>query len=170
MDERKRFTVVPIICCDENFEFPVTIISKLKGARWKSQNTNEEVDLGDQKVLRKNFGKFKDSYSIILCVQDVRFMFGKVLFKDFINVYSNENCNLTQLYTNTKSAYMVRPIFTSIMIDLSIYLNQQYPGESFAIMMDNASCHGLVKQLPFENLTFVMLPPNCTVSGINNVI
>ena len=61
-DERKRFTVVPIICCDESFDFPVTIISKLKGARWSSPNTNEEVDLGDQKVVRKNFGRFKDSY------------------------------------------------------------------------------------------------------------
>ena len=64
---------------------------------------------------------------------------------------------------------MVKPIFTSIMIDLSIYINSKYPGESFAIMMDNASMHSLIKQLPYDNLVFVKLPPNCTVSGMKIV-
>ena len=62
---------------------------------------------------------------------------------------------------------MVKPIFTWIMIDLSEYLNLNYPGEQFAILMDNASSHDLLTELPHDNLTFVMLPPNCTVKGIH---
>ena len=61
-DEKKRFTVLPIICMDESFDFPLTIISKIKGMRWSAPNIDEEIDLGDIKVQRKNFGKFKDSY------------------------------------------------------------------------------------------------------------
>ena len=62
---------------------------------------------------------------------------------------------------------MVKPIFTWIMIDLSEYLNVNFPGEKFAILMDNASSHDLLHELPYDNLVFVMLPPNCTVKGIN---
>ena len=61
---------------------------------------------------------------------------------------------------------MVRPIFTAIMIDLSEYLHSKYPGEKFAVIMDNAPSHGLLKDLPHENITLVMLPPNCTVKGM----
>ena len=74
-----------------------------------------------------------------------------------------------QLYRNLKSAYMVRPIFTAIMIDLSEYLNSKYPGEQFAVMMDNAPSHSLLKDLPHDNIVFVMLPPNCTVTGMKTV-
>ena len=65
---------------------------------------------------------------------------------------------------------MVKPIFTWIMIELSEYLNLNYPGEQFAILMDNASSHDLLTELPYDNLTFVMLPPNCTVKGIHFVV
>ena len=55
---------MPVICNDESFDFPVTIISKLKGVKWTSPNVDEEVDLGDVKVQRKNFGTFKDIVTI----------------------------------------------------------------------------------------------------------
>ena len=61
---------------------------------------------------------------------------------------------------------MVKPIFTWIMHDLSEYLNSNFPGERFACIMDNASPHDLLAELPFDNLTLVRLPPNCTVKGI----
>ena len=32
--------------------------------------------------------------------------------------------------------------------------------------MDNVSSHALIKELPYQNMEFVMLPPNCTVIGI----
>ena len=60
---------------------------------------------------------------------------------------------------------MVKPIFTAIMFDLSQYLNVKYPGEKFAVMMDNCPSHSLLKDLPHENIELVMLPPNCTVTG-----
>ena len=65
---------------------------------------------------------------------------------------------------------MVKPIFTWIMHDLSEYLNLNYPGEKFGILMDNARSHDLLEELPFPNLEFIMLPPNCTVKGINMMI
>ena len=65
---------------------------------------------------------------------------------------------------------MVRPIFTAIMIDLSEYLNSEYPGERFAVMMDNAKSHGLLKKLPYENIVFIMLPSNTTVTGMKKVL
>ena len=61
---------------------------------------------------------------------------------------------------------MVKPIFTAIMIDLSKYLNSKYPGEKFAVMMDNCPSHSLLTDLPHENIEMVMLPPNCTVLGL----
>ena len=62
---------------------------------------------------------------------------------------------------------MVKPIFTAIMIDLSEYLNRKFPEERFALLMDNARSHDLLKELPYNNIVFVMLPPNCTAKGIN---
>ena len=73
--------------------------------------------------------------------------------------------NILKLYRNLKSAFMVKPIFTAIMFDLSQYLNVKYPGEKFAVMMDNCPSHSLLKDLPHENIELVMLPPNCTVTG-----
>ena len=74
--------------------------------------------------------------------------------------------NIFKLYRNLKSAFMVRPIFTAILIDLSEYLNVKYPGEQFALMMDNCPSHSLLTDLPHKNIELVMLPPNCTVSGL----
>ena len=48
------------------------------------------------------------------------------------------------------------------MIDLSEYLHEYRPGVKYAILMDNASVHGLLKQMPYDNLDFMMLPANTT--------
>ena len=57
---------------------------------------------------------------------------------------------------------MTTPIFNAIMCDLSIYLNKDFEGEKFAVMLDNASMHKLVVELPFDNIQLVYLPPNTT--------
>ena len=75
--------------------------------------------------------------------------------------------NLIKLYQNLKSGFMDRSIFTAMMIDLSEYLNVKYPGEQFAVMMDNDSFHSLLKVLPHENMVFIMIPSDCTVKGMN---
>ena len=61
-----------------------------------------------------------------------------------------------------KSAYMVKPIWTAILHDLSNYLNEKYPGEKFAVMMDNAKMHDIIVELPHQNMEFIKLPPNTT--------
>ena len=75
--------------------------------------------------------------------------------------------NIFKLYQNPKSGFMDRSIFTAMMIDLSEYLNVKYPGEQFAVMMDNDSFHSLLKVLPHENMVFIMIPSDCTVKGMN---
>ena len=75
--------------------------------------------------------------------------------------------NVVKLYQNLKSGFMDRSIFTAMMIDLSEYLNVKYPGEQFAVMMDNDSFHSLLKVLPHENMVFIMIPSDCTVTGMN---
>ena len=46
------------------------------------------------------------------------------------------------------------------MCDLSEYLNQNFEGEMFAVMMDNAKMHKLIVDLPYNNIQLVLLPPN----------
>ena len=62
-DGKKRITVLPTICSDPKFNFPLQIISKLKGQRWKD-GVDEEVQIGDYKICRKNFGGFKARYRL----------------------------------------------------------------------------------------------------------
>ena len=61
-NEKGRITALPVICSDSKIKFPLPIISKLKGVRWKKDNQDEEVDLGVVKIQRKNFGNFKECY------------------------------------------------------------------------------------------------------------
>ena len=63
MDERKHMSALPVICPDPNFDFPLQVISKLKGTKWSSPNESEEVDLGDVKVFRRKFEKFTAGYN-----------------------------------------------------------------------------------------------------------
>ena len=69
-DDRKRLTAVPFICTDENFNFPLPIISKVKGIRWSAPNEDEEISFGDVTVTRKHFGNFKDRY--LFCRQHLK--------------------------------------------------------------------------------------------------
>ena len=57
---------------------------------------------------------------------------------------------------------MVKPIFTAIMHDLSEYIHAKFPQEVFAVQMDNAKSHDLIEKLPYDNIKFINLPPNCT--------
>ena len=59
-DERKRLTVCPVICNDENFDFPLQIISK--ETEWSSPHQDETIDLDEVEISRKNFEKFKERY------------------------------------------------------------------------------------------------------------
>ena len=59
-DERKRLTVCPVICNDENFDFPLQIISK--ETEWSSPHQDETIDLDEIEISRKNFEKFKERY------------------------------------------------------------------------------------------------------------
>ena len=70
---------------------------------------------------------------------------------------------MIKLYRNARTAFMVKPIWTWIMHDLSEYINAKFPNEKFALMIDNASSHDLLEKLPFDNIQFINLPPNCTV-------
>ena len=60
VNDRQRITALPVLCSDENFDFPLQIISKQLGQKWKGGQF-EEVVLGDETVKRKNFGSFKVS-------------------------------------------------------------------------------------------------------------
>ena len=59
-NDRQRITALPVICSDPEFDFPLQIISKQLGRKWQGGEF-EEVELGDVKVKRKNFGTFKVS-------------------------------------------------------------------------------------------------------------
>ena len=48
------------------------------------------------------------------------------------------------------------------MMDLSKYLHEYRPNVKYAILMDNATVHDIISELPFQNLDFVMLPPRTT--------
>ena len=48
------------------------------------------------------------------------------------------------------------------MIDLSIYLHEYRPGVKYAILMDNATVHEVIAELPHDNLDIVMLPAKTT--------
>ena len=58
-DDRKRITALPVICSDPNFKFPLAIISKLLGTKWKGGHF-EEKTIGGVKMKRKNFGDFQE--------------------------------------------------------------------------------------------------------------
>ena len=60
-DDKKRITVLPVLCCDPDFDFPLQIISKLLGTKWKG-GFFEEIEIGDVKLKRKNFGDYKENY------------------------------------------------------------------------------------------------------------
>ena len=47
-----------MICSDKDFDFPLTVISKLLGRNWKGGEF-KEVTLGGVKVKSKNFGSFE---------------------------------------------------------------------------------------------------------------
>ena len=47
-------------------------------------------------------------------------------------------------------------------MDLSKYLHEYRPNVKYAILMDNATVHDIISELPFQNLDFVMLPPRTT--------
>ena len=77
---------------------------------------------------------------------------------------------LLKLYRNQKSAFMTTTIFNAIICDLSEYLNLTFPGEVFAVMCDNASCHKLIVELPHNNIRMLYLPPLTTgYLQVNNV-
>jgi len=59
--DKQRITVLPTICTDPNFKFPLQVISKLLGKKWKG-GVDEEVQIGQEKVFRRNFGDFKARY------------------------------------------------------------------------------------------------------------
>ena len=75
----------------------------------------------------------------------------------------NHTFNSIKLYRNARTAFMVKPIWTWIMHDLSEYCNANFPNEKFGLMIDNASSHDLLEKLPYDNIQFINLPPNCTV-------
>ena len=56
-NDRQRITALPVICTDPEFDFPLQIISKQLGVKWKGGEF-EEIELGDIKVKRKKFEKF----------------------------------------------------------------------------------------------------------------
>ena len=58
LDDKKRITLLPTICSDPKFNFPLQVISKQLGRKWKD-GVNEEVQVGEYNVFRKNFGNFK---------------------------------------------------------------------------------------------------------------
>ena len=62
-DDKQRITVLPTICSDPDFNFPLQVISKLLGRKWKD-GIDEEVQIGDMKVFRRNFGDFKGRYRL----------------------------------------------------------------------------------------------------------
>ena len=55
---------------------------------------------------------------------------------------------------------MTTTIFNAIMWDLSEYIHQNYEGEIFAVMLDNAKMHKLIVDLPYKNIQLIPLPPN----------
>ena len=63
-NERQRITALPVICSDPDFDFPLQIISKLLGQKWQGGEF-EEIEVGDVKVKRKNFGNFKVCLNLI---------------------------------------------------------------------------------------------------------
>ena len=67
-NDRQRITALPVICTDPDFDFPLQIISKQLGQKWKNGEF-EEVEVGDIKVKRKNFGNFK--VRLIRIISDV---------------------------------------------------------------------------------------------------
>ena len=60
-DDKQRITVLPTICSDPNFKLPLQVVSKLLGRKWKD-GTNEEIQIGEVNVFRRNFGNFKAKY------------------------------------------------------------------------------------------------------------
>ena len=146
VNERCRFTFLPVIGFQHDRLIIPAIISKNKGSRWNLVRRHKEtvrvkvMVTEENKVTKKKTKKVKT-------VEVERFH------------CTDKNKNKFVLYTQ-KSAWMVSAIWASECERWSRHLARVAPGRTFILLVDNCPSHKCLTEYP--NLKVQMLPANST--------